>query len=157
MSKKREAVIAGFAGRHIQQVPFEESLCVGCNGCELVCALTHEGAVGPSLKRLFLERGEISLIHVVHTCRQCSDHPCYEACPKKDEAICIDAETGVAYIDSSNCIGCKLCIKACPFTPKRINFDASRKVAVKCDLCRGRENGPACIEYCQAQCLAIAE
>jgi len=137
---------------HIVQYPPEVSVCVGCNACEIVCALIHEGKTGPMLRRIFLERNTILMEHTVYTCQQCVDHPCYEKCPKKGEAMKID-EDGIVYIDPEFCIGCRLCIKACPFEPKRINFDKASKKAVKCDLCRNRPEGPACVEYCQVRCI----
>lgn len=58
------------------------------------------------------------------------------------------------------CIGCKSCVVACPFgtmqmvlTPVAPNqFKAS---AHKCDLCQGREQGPACVENCPADALQL--
>lgn len=145
-------------GQHVIQLSKEESVCVGCNACEIVCGLVHEGEAGQMLRRIFLDRDTINLEdHKVLSCQQCADHPCYEACPKKDEALCIDLDSGIVYVDESECIGCKKCIKACPYEIKRINFDSVTKKAKKCDLCRDREEGPACIEYCQVQCLALSE
>jgi Fe-S-cluster-containing hydrogenase component 2 len=142
---------------YIIQYPPEVSLCVGCNACEIVCGLVHEGRVGPSVRRIFLEQDPILLEHRVYTCQHCSDYPCYHACPRKDVAMRIDREKGIVYIDPEGCIGCRLCIEACPFEPKRINFDNSSNTAVKCDLCRTRENGPACVEYCQVRCLGLSD
>ena len=141
----------------IQQYPPEISLCVGCSACEIVCGLVHEGKVGPSLRRIFLERDTILLDHKVYTCQHCPDHPCYDACPKPEEAMLLDADNGIVTIDAESCDGCQLCIEACPFEPKRINFDISRNKAVKCDLCRAREKGPACVEYCQVRCIGIGD
>jgi Fe-S-cluster-containing hydrogenase component 2 len=142
---------------HIVQVSIDESACAGCGTCELVCSLVHEGAVGPSLRRLWLDRDPIGLVHHIVSCQQCDYPECYFACPLKDEAFCIDEATGVRYINTDKCTGCdQQCIKACPFDPPRINFDPERNVAVKCDLCKDREGGPACIEFCQAQALVLA-
>lgn len=96
------------------------------------------------------------MIHKIYTCQQCEDHPCYEKCPEKDKAMCID-ENGIVYIVPEHCTGCKLCIKACPFEPKRINFNRETRKALKCDLCRDRPEGPACIEYCQVRCLGLSD
>jgi Fe-S-cluster-containing dehydrogenase component len=106
----------------------EISLCAGCSACEIVCGLVHEGKVGPCVRRIFLDRDTILLQHRVYTCQHCSDHPCYNACPKKEVAMRMDEERGIVYIDPEGCNGCQLCLKACPFEPKRINFDkTSRK------------------------------
>jgi Fe-S-cluster-containing hydrogenase component 2 len=143
--------------KYIVQYPPEISLCAGCNACEIVCGLVHEGQVGPSIRRIFLEQDTIGLEHRIHTCQHCLDHPCYNACPLKGLAMHLDEDLGVVYIDQSDCTGCRLCLKACPFEPKRINFDTSNRKALKCDLCRTREKGPACVEYCQVRCLGVNE
>jgi Fe-S-cluster-containing dehydrogenase component len=110
-------------GRHVIQYPDDISFCAGCSACEIVCGLVHEGVSSPSVKRIFLERGEKqSLQHAVLTCQHCDDHPCYEKCPKQDLAMCID-EKGIVYINQDECIGCGLCAKACKFEPSRINFN----------------------------------
>jgi Fe-S-cluster-containing hydrogenase component 2 len=141
-------------GRHIIQLDGDISLCAGCSACEIMCGLLHDGAAGPSSRRIFVEKDSTQLIHKVHACQQCADHPCYDACPAKIGAMQIDAATGVVYVDEEKCIGCGLCVKACPFSPKRIQVGFTKK-AMKCDLCRGREEGPACIQYCQVMCIQM--
>lgn len=157
MTNEKSNLAPNGLGRHVIQHAKEYSVCVGCNACEIVCGLVHEGEIGQMLRRLFLDRDTINLEdHKILTCQQCTDRPCYEACPKKDEAMCVDAATGIVYVNEAACIGCKKCYKACPFEPKRINYDKVTKKAKKCDLCRNREAGPACIEYCQVQCLGLS-
>lgn len=141
---------------HIAQVSFDESACTGCGTCELVCAAVHEGSVGPSLRRIWLDRNGINLVHKVFTCLQCDYPACYFACPLKDEALCIDSKTGARYIVSEKCEpGCNICIEACLFDPPRINFDQERNVALMCDLCKDRIEGPACVEFCPVECLEL--
>jgi Fe-S-cluster-containing dehydrogenase component len=155
--KTEEKDKRGPNGRYIVQCPPEVSLCAGCNACEIVCALVHEGKTGPSLRRIFLERDTVLMNHHVYACRHCVNHLCYDACSKKEIAMFLDEEKGIVYINPKGCTGRKLCIKACPFEPKRINFDESCKKAIKCDLCRTREKGPACVEYCQVRCIDISD
>lgn len=103
--------------------------------------------------------GTRSMIHRVLACQQCNDHPCYDACPKKDEAIKID-ENGIIYIDEEFCIGCGLCARHCKFQPSRISMkrDKMRKAwkAVKCDLCRGNPEGPQCIKWCPVRRIGLS-
>ena len=102
---------------HIIQYPDEYSHCIGCSSCELFCSLSHDGVTGPCHGGIKLELGKLStLIHKVSVCEHCEDHPCYEACPKKDKAMCVD-ENGTVYINEAECIGCGLCARACKLTP----------------------------------------
>lgn len=146
-------------GRHVIQLDPDVSFCAGCSGCEVVCALMHEGVSSPSYKRINVKKDTHQLRHKIYTCQQCVDHPCYNACPKKDEAMCIDEEIGVVYVVADKCIGCGLCVKACPFEPKRIHLAGKKpnRKAIKCDLCRTRPEGPACIEDCQVRCLQMSD
>ena len=144
---------------HVVQVPMEVSFCAGCASCEAVCSLTHDGLVSPSYNRLFMQHDTRTMIHTILTCSHCTDHPCYSACPKKDKAMCVD-KAGIVYIEEEECIGCGLCAKACAFTPSRINMvkskDRKLRKAKKCDLCRNRKEGPACIQYCPSRCLVLS-
>ncbi len=147
-------------GRHIVQYAPDYSFCAGCTSCEVVCTLTHEGYVSPSCSRLFVERDNRSMVHTILTCQHCSDHPCYDACPKKDKAMKID-ENNIVYIVEDECIGCGLCQKACVFDPPRINLvkskDRSKNKAKKCDMCRTRPEGPACVQWCPVRCIGISD
>lgn len=146
---------------HIVQYDKSYSLCTGCHSCELMCALTHDGVTGPKHNRIWCELGKIDeMFHTIYACAQCEDHPCYDACPKKDAAMCMDPGTGVVYINEEFCIGCGLCAKKCKMTPSRINLIKSKerkeRKAKKCDLCRGRAEGPACVEHCPARCIGLS-
>lgn len=146
---------------HVVQYPKEYSVCTGCHSCELVCSLVHDGVTGPQHGRIKLQLGPVKeMIHTALSCQQCADHPCYEVCPKKDKAMCID-ENDIVYINEEQCIGCGKCVKACKYQPSRINLvkskDKSKRKAKKCDLCRGRAEGPACVQYCPSRCLGLSE
>ena len=143
-------------GNHVVQYSPEYSFCAGCTSCEVVCALVHDGLVSPSYNRIFVDRDIRTMVHTILSCQQCADHPCYDKCPKKDSAMKID-ENNIVWIDEENCIGCGLCARACVFTPSRINLvrskDKTERKAKKCDMCRTRPEGPACIEWCPVRCI----
>ena len=133
----------------------EYSICSDCGSCELVCSLAHEGACGPTLRRIWLDRDPYRSYFEAVSCKQCDPAPCMAAC--KFDAMYRDEETGAVIIDDEKCKGCKACIRACMFDIKRIGFDPERKKAVKCDLCKDRPDGPQCVKYCSNLCLEVRE
>ena len=126
----------------------DESLCTGCGVCELMCSLSHYGLTGPALSRVQVVHNPFVDLVNIYAGQQCDSPSCYLACPLPDEALCIDELTGARYIDEDKCTGCGLCVDACSFDPPRVRLNLDKSVAFKCDLCRGRETGPACVEYC---------
>lgn len=134
----------------------DPNACAGCGVCEVMCSLYREGMLGPALARIHIVRRPFTVEHGHDVCRQCPSPSCYFACPSKDKAICIDGTTGTAYIDEGGCTGCGMCVDACPFDPPRIKINAEKNVAFKCDLCRGRDGGPICVEFCPFGALKLA-
>ena len=130
--------------------------CTGCGLCDLMCSLYHEGEQGQALSRGELVGDRLASEYTFHVCQQCASPKCYDACPLKDEALCIDEATGIKYINRDACNGCGYCIQACPFEPPGIKMHPEKNVAFMCDLCRGREGGPACIEFCNYDALSTS-
>jgi Fe-S-cluster-containing hydrogenase component 2 len=73
-----------------------------------------------------------------------------QACPVN--AIDVDQQTGAKIVIDEVCVGCKLCVIACPFGT--IFYDKQTDRAAKCDLCAG---DPACAHACPTGAIAIAE
>jgi len=51
-------------------------------------------------------------------------------------------------INEEACVGCRMCIIACPFGGPSINPDTRK--TIKCDLCQGE---PKCVEFCVTKAL----
>ena len=134
----------------------DPQVCTGCGLCDLMCSLCHEGEQGQALSRAELVGDRLTAEFTFNVCRQCPSPSCYDACPFKDKALCIDEVTGVKYINAEECDGCGECIEACPFDPPRIKLHPEKNVAFMCDLCRGRADGPICVEYCSFNALTYA-
>ena len=128
--------------------------CTGCRSCEIVCSLYHEGVINPALSRIHVVkdwRGADSSIEarfLPATCRQCAIAKCADVCPVG--AIVADPKTNARIVDEEKCIGCGLCVEACPYTPSRIALNEKKKTAFKCDLCGG---DPMCIKICNSGAL----
>ncbi|MDR3763705.1 MAG: 4Fe-4S dicluster domain-containing protein [Acidobacteriota bacterium] len=148
--------------------------CVGCRTCEIACALAHmeapptvAGQIGTRLvPRVFVVNLSDASAPII--CRHCEDAPCSNVC--KMGAISRQGERVV--VDTDRCVGCRLCLMACPFgaiefapldqhaasvfpsaslpgaQPIKIMYRAN-----KCDLCFGRAEGPACIANCPEEAL----
>jgi Fe-S-cluster-containing dehydrogenase component len=64
------------------------------------------------------------------------------SCPKN--AIHRDPVSGVVLLDDALCVGCRMCVSACP--TGAMGFDPNLGLAYKCDLCGG---DPQCARVCQ--------
>jgi Fe-S-cluster-containing hydrogenase component 2/CRP-like cAMP-binding protein len=154
----------------------DETLCIGCDNCELACAESHDG-----ISRLDREAGStFAHIHVPTSCRHCENPHCMTDCPPNAIHRSLDGEV---FIDEK-CIGCGNCQRNCPYgviqlektPPKKpgllqwlffnrgpgpgepdhewIERELARskvetpKVAVKCDMCKGIAGGPSCVRAC---------
>ncbi|MCL1828549.1 MAG: 4Fe-4S binding protein [Oscillospiraceae bacterium] len=144
-------------GNRVVQYPPQYSVCTGCKSCQLLCALRQDGVTGPQHGGIQVMHGELDhMYHTVLACLHCADRPCYEACPKKDKAMCKDGETNTVFVNREECTGCGACFKACKAVPSRILIDKKNRKAKKCDLCRDRAEGPLCIQYCPARVLGLS-
>ena len=132
----------------------EPNLCRGCGICELACSAYHEGECSSYLSRIHITPEDLDLNFPAVVCTQCNSPGCYFACPLKDEALCVDSETGARYINEDECTGCGECAEACPLPVSPI-WQTSNGIYFKCDLCRGRKDGPICVEMCSRKALTF--
>ena len=152
----------GLAAVPVPQTPVADriehnpSLCAGCGVCSLMCSLYHEKETAFALSRSEIVRDPFEAVFSLNICRQCLAPSCYQACPNKDAALCIDKSTGIKYVNPANCKGCGEGIRACPLQPAGIKLHPNHRVAIKCDLCINRESGPICVEYCGQRALTVA-
>jgi Fe-S-cluster-containing hydrogenase component 2 len=121
--------------------------CVGCRTCELTCSFVHSTRGRLARSRIKV-REAAEKRSVQMTCLQCAEAACAAACPV--EAISRNEATGAVEINEARCVGCSLCVAACPFG--HMHFDAEAGLAVKCDLCRGE---PMCARFCPNRALEV--
>ncbi len=115
--------------------------CTGCRLCEQVCSVMHEGSVNPHRARIKIMKWEIEGVVLPMVCQQCDEPPCRDICPMG--AIEKNEDTGLVMVDYDKCIGCRMCISACPFGA--MDYDLVGKKVMKCDLCGGE---PQCVSFC---------
>jgi Fe-S-cluster-containing dehydrogenase component len=120
--------------------------CIGCRTCEMACTLRRRPSVCPAGARLSVVRLEDRGLHLPQLCRQCADPFCAAVCPV--DALVRDEGTGAVLLVDERCVGCRLCVQACPFGA--MSVDPETEEIIKCDLCGGN---PACVESCPAEAL----
>ncbi len=154
----REEVVMG-----TQTLIIDEHKCIRCSNCIRGCEGVHDDGQA----RLSLTGIKFYNLLAPNSCWQCENPLCMLDCPP--DAIVRDPR-GEVYI-KSNCIGCGNCERNCPYgnifmvhkEPKKSLFtwiaslfgggkhkdaEVEQTVAVKCDLCREIDGGPACVRSC---------
>ena len=137
---------------------FHEEKCIQCHGCELACRTCK-----PTQDHIY-RRKIANVWHGAYpnvtcsaetiACKHCDQPLCMDACPV--DAITKDAQTGAVVVDWQSCIGCKACLRACPWDIPQ--FTSERKMD-KCNMCQDEagENYvvPPCVRSCPTGALEL--
>ncbi|QDR79326.1 DMSO/selenate family reductase complex B subunit [Sporomusa termitida] len=149
-----------------KQIAFyvEQKFCVGCKTCQVACKDKHDLKVGQLYRRVSETAGggfEIkgaTVIPAVYafwtsiSCNHCGQPVCVENCPVG--AVQKQAADGIVYIDQEKCVGCRKCVKSCPYGAPQYNRE-TRKTG-KCDFCRDElaaGKPPVCVAACPLRAL----
>lgn len=123
--------------------------CMGCHACEAACKQEHGLPVGPQLIQVIEKAPKFIPMY----CHQCGNAPCQKACPV--DAIMTN-DQGIVLVIRENCIGCRVCVDACPFGA--MAFDEGTALAMNCDVCVHRlavGKEPACMSICPTRCITL--
>ncbi len=159
-------------GEATDMLLIDESLCIACDNCEKACAETHGGT-----SRLDREAGPTyATIHVPTSCRHCEHPHCMADCPPDAIHRAPDGEVFIdeSCIGCGNCErNCPYDVihmaTEKPDKPGLLSWmlfglgdgpgedktkraektdSESPKKAVKCDMCKDLDGGPACVRAC---------
>jgi len=122
-------------------VSIDPERCVGCYNCVYACAFKQAGDFNVEDSHIRVKVFLDDFICIPLTCVHCSDPYCLEICPSG--ALHRDEITKAVKIDKTRCVGCKMCMLACPFG--NIHFEINEQACTKCDLCDG---DPNCVKFC---------
>ena len=156
--------------------------CVGCNYGTMACKVENNLPEGTFWSRALTDGGEVeytpsgeypdglSMSFLTLACQHCENPACVKVCPVG--ATYKDPETGVVRQDYDKCIGCRMCMSACPYNGVRsfnweepayhLDFPVGdqdvaphqKHVVEKCTFCWHRLAkglAPACVEACSAR------
>lgn len=146
----------------------DPELCIGCKACMKACSKE-------AYKRGKLAKPRLDVIKMTNgvmpnQCRQCDDAPCALVCP----SAALRNKNGYVEVYERLCIGCALCVNACPYGAIHLDSleipsngsnldemdvcgDGFMSVAIKCDICDGRDEGSACVEVCPKGALVMLD
>ncbi|MDR0500950.1 MAG: 4Fe-4S dicluster domain-containing protein [Coriobacteriales bacterium] len=154
--------------------------CIGCHTCAVACKVENNLPNGNWWNRTTTDGGpaqdtpsgiypNIRREYITIACQHCANPACTRVCPVG--ATYKREDDGVVFQDYDKCIGCRMCIAACPYTGVRsFNWEEpqysmgyavgdadvpmhQKHTVEKCTLCahrlaRGEE--PACANACPA-------
>jgi molybdopterin-containing oxidoreductase family iron-sulfur binding subunit len=155
--------------------------CMGCHTCAVVCKMENNlpdmtwwnrtlTTSGGSMDAAAGVYPDVSVDYITISCQHCANPACTRVCPVG--ATYKREEDGVVFQDYNKCIGCRMCIAACPYTGVRsfnweepqyaidfafgdIEAPIHQKHTVgKCTLCAHRlvrGERPACVDGCSCR------
>lgn len=137
----------------------DQRRCIGCHSCTIACK--SENNVPKGFWRSWikgLQKGpypDTGNFFLRRLCNQCDTPPCCQVCPVRATEL---RDDGVVVMYYGKCIGCGMCISACPYDARF--FNPIRHTADKCDFCSNRiDQGlqPACVEACVSGALVFGD
>lgn len=135
--------------------------CIGCRACEAACKLENRLTQGIYRNRVAWINPSgangFRYLALNMLCQHCERPACLRACTTVPKAI-TRREDGIVLVEKARCVGCKECVKACPYGA--MGFDFRTNKADKCTYCAHRvERGlePACVAICPGRALSFGE
>jgi molybdopterin-containing oxidoreductase family iron-sulfur binding subunit len=94
--------------------------CDGCKDCTVACQDTHELPKTFEWIKVFEVKDKQGRGYFMpRPCMQCESAPCLRVCPV---AATFKTDEGVILVDQDRCIGCRMCMAACPYGARYFNY-----------------------------------
>ena len=159
--------------------------CIGCNTCAVACKMQNNVPDGMLWNRVLTEGCErfdsaegtypnLSRTYLPLACQHCENPACERVCPT---GATYKDDKGRVEIDYDKCIGCRMCMAACPYNARTFNWnepvratgagygdarvpERARGVMEKCTLCKERTDEgdePMCVHCCPADARVFGD
>lgn len=150
--------------------------CIGCQTCAFACKMQNGVPQGMRWNRVLTEGCDVedgalgefpnlTRTYLPLACQHCENPACQRVCPT---GATYKDDKGRVQVDYDKCIGCRMCMAACPYNARVFNWsepvrdpdfnygDAavpvrSKGVVEKCTLCKERTDRgdePMCVRCC---------
>jgi molybdopterin-containing oxidoreductase family iron-sulfur binding subunit len=167
----------GETTRHHWVMVFDLRRCDGCGDCTRACQKTHYLEPDQTWIKVYdMSTAGGRQFFMPRLCMQCADAPCQRVCPVK---ATFKNRDGVVLINQDTCIGCRLCMSACPYEARYFNWSEPtslppagttptpefpspqrRGTVGKCTFCvHHTEKGelPSCVSACNMEAVYIGD
>ncbi|MEX1169390.1 MAG: 4Fe-4S dicluster domain-containing protein [Chloroflexota bacterium] len=120
--------------------------CVGCHACTIACVSENKLPPGvvyrPVIEEEFGTYPNVGRRFIPRPCMQCDNPPCVPVCPV---SATYKNEDGVVVVDYPECIGCRACLTACPYSARTADFGLTytQDAPLAAGLIAGRDAGAA--------------
>lgn len=95
--------------------------CDGCEKCVKACRRMHYLHEGQEWIRVEEREDAVGQTYYLPVlCQLCEEPPCVNVCPVGATYKVAD---GVTVVDQDRCIGCRICMAACPYDVRKFNWD----------------------------------
>lgn len=151
--------------------------CDGCKKCTDACQETHHLPANFEWIKVFEVKDKHGGQYFMpRPCFQCENAPCLRVCPV---AATFKEEDGVVLVDQERCIGCRMCMAACPYGARYFNYvdppaysnpfgkatpqfpvPQQKGTVGKCMFCVHKTDEgqlPACVEACGMKAIYIGD
>ncbi|MBI4522233.1 MAG: 4Fe-4S dicluster domain-containing protein [Deltaproteobacteria bacterium] len=97
--------------------------CIGCSACTIACVAENKLPPGVVYRPVIDEEigtyPNVSRRFTPRPCMQCDNPPCVSICPVK---ATYKRPDGIVEINYNQCIGCRYCLHACPYSARTYDF-----------------------------------
>jgi molybdopterin-containing oxidoreductase family iron-sulfur binding subunit len=94
--------------------------CTGCRQCTVACQSGHFVPFDQEWIKIYdITDSAGQKIHFPRPCMNCKEAPCVKVCPVN---ATYHNEDDIVLIDHERCIGCRMCMAACPYEARYFNW-----------------------------------
>lgn len=97
--------------------------CNGCKSCTAACQKAHYLTEDQTWMSVFTMTDGLGKTYFMpRPCMQCENPPCLHVCPVH---ATFRTDQGVVLVNQGRCIGCRMCMAACPYEARYFNWNSS--------------------------------
>ena len=166
-------------------IAINKTRCIGCQTCAHACKMQNNVPSGMRWNRVLTEGCDVedgalgefpnlSRGYLPVACQHCENPACLRVCPT---GATYKDDKGRVEVDYEKCIGCRMCMAACPYNARVFNWNDPKRepdfnygdkdvpvrgkgVVEKCTLCnertdRGEE--PMCVKCCPVKARTFGD